>query len=216
MLTGKSEIDRSSVTGLVVWLTIQLAALGMCAARMTFWARAPKATEQLALIVMLAVQIGTSALIFPHLLGTARATLLAVASGWPMALLAAEMSDASWTVLIRSETYVSIWLISLHLWTPALPTQGAKLLATTIAATISLGGPVLWYLQMEFSKGGQQPELDSFPAFGPLSGAISQTFARFNFESWIQLTIIFCVGATAFMGASRNRRSSEFSRQVIH
>jgi hypothetical protein len=216
MLTGKSEIDRSSAAGLVIWLTIQLAALGMCAARTTLWARAPQATEQLALVVMLAVQIGTSALIFPHLLGTARATLLAVASGWPMALLAAQMSDASWAVLFRSEIYVSFWLISLHLWTQALPAPRAKLLATTIAATLSLGGPVLWYLRMEFSNDGQQPGSDSFPAFGPLAGAISQTFARFNFQSWIELTIIFCIGATAFKGAPRILRSSQLSRQVIH
>lgn len=216
MLTVESEIDRSSAAAIVIWLTVQLAALGICAQRAALWARAPQATEQLALIVMLAVQIGTSALIFPHLLGTARATILAVASGWPMALLAAEMSDASCAVLIRSETYVSIWLVSLHLYTRALPTPRAKLLASAVAALISIGGPVLWYLRMEFSIDGPQPGLDSLPAFGPISGAISQTVARINYESWIELATIFCIGALAFKGAPRIFRNSHPSRQVIH
>ena len=217
MLTGKSEIDRCSAAGLVIWLTIQLAALGMC--RAADHVVGPRSSSH-----------GTTGSrgnagradrhfrprFSPTSWAQLRATLLVVASGWPMALLAAQMSDASWAVLFRSEIYVSFWLISLHLWTQALPAPRAKLLATTIAATLSLGGPVLWYLRMEFSNDGQQPGSDSFPAFGPIAGAISQTFARFNFQSWIELTIIFCIGATAFKGAPGILRSSQLSRQVIH
>jgi len=213
---GKREIDRPVAAGLAVWLCIQLAAIGISAARVVLEARAPQATEQLALAVMLATQIGASALIFPHLLGTRGATILAVASGWPMALLAAQLADAPFAVLFRAELYVSIWLISLHLWARALPSSSAKLLGTGIAAMISLGGPVLWYLRMEFSNDSSPPALDSLPAFGPISGAISQTFARFGYESWIELTIIFCTGATALMGAALISASSRFSRQVIH
>jgi hypothetical protein len=216
MLTGKSEIDRSCVAGIVIWLTVQIAALGMCAARVSLWARAPQATEQLSLVLMLAAQVGASALIFPHLLGTRGTTILAVASGWPMALLAAQLADAPFSILVRAELYVSIWLISLHLWTRALPSPSAKLLGTAIAAMISLGGPVLWYLRMEFSIDSSQSTSDSLPAFGPIPSVISQTFPRFRYESWIELAIIFCMGAFAFKGAPRILRWFQFSRQVIH
>jgi hypothetical protein len=216
MPNEESKTGRATAIGMVIWLTIQMAALGLSAGRVALWARAPQATEQLALTIMLATQIGASALIFPHLLGTRRATILAIASAWPMALLAAQLADAPFAILVRGELYVSIWLISLHLWTRALPSSSAKLLGTAIAALVSLGGPVLCYLRMEFSIDGQPPGFDSLPVFGPISGAISQTFARFNFESWIQLAIIFCVGATAFTVAPRILRSPRFSRQVIH
>ncbi len=212
----KREIDRPAAAGLAVWLCVQLAAIAISTARIALWARAPQATEQLALAVMLAAQIGASALIFPHLLGTRGTTILAIASGWPMALLASQLADAPFPTLLRAEFYVSIWLISLHLWTRPLPSPSARLLATAIAAMISLGGPVFWYLRMEFSNDGQQSGFDSFPAFGPLSGAISQTFAEFRFESWIELTIIFFTGVTAFMGAAIISASPRFSRQVIH
>jgi hypothetical protein len=216
MLTGERENDRPAAAGLAVWLSVQLAAIGISAARVTLWARAPQATEQLALVLTLATQIGASALIFPHLLGTRGATALAIASGWPMALLAAQLADAPFSILIRGELYVSIWLISLHLWTRALPSPSAKLLATAIAAMISLGAPVLCYLRMEFSNDFSQSASDPLPAFGPISGVISQNFPRFRFESWIELTIIFCTGAIAFKGATSIPRWFRFSRQVIH
>jgi hypothetical protein len=216
MLTGEREIDRPAATGLAVWLCVQLAAIGISAARIALWARAPQATERLALVLMVASQIGASSLIFPHLLGTRGATILAIASGWPMALLAAQLADAPFSILVRAELYVSIWMISLHFWTRALPSPSAKLLGTAIASTISLGGPVLWYLRMEFSNDSSQYASDSLPAFGPISGVISQTFPRFRFENWIELTIILCIGATAFKGARRIPRWFRFSRQVIH
>jgi hypothetical protein len=217
MLTGKREIDRPAAAGLAVWLSVQLAAIGISAARVALWARAPLATEQLALILMLATQVGASALIFPHLLGTRGATILAVASGWPMALLAAQLADAPFPILLRAELYVTIWLISLHFWNRALPSPSAKLLATAIAAMISLGAPMLWYLRMEFSNDSSQSASDPLAAFGPISGVISQTFPGFHFESWIELTIIFCIGALAFKGAiafrngfdSRDRLSTD-------
>ena len=206
MSIGTSEIRRPTAIAILIWLFIQLFALGICAARAPLWAGAPKATEHSALVLMLAVQIGISALIFPHLLGTTGAAILAIASGWPMAQLSAQMADASFGALMRGEFYVSVWLISLHFWTRALRSQNSKLLGSALAAMISFGGPVLWYLRTEFSDDFIQRDSDSFPAFGPMSGAIFQTFARFNSASWILLGIMTCIGAMAFMGTRRISR----------
>jgi hypothetical protein len=209
---GKSQIDRPTAIGILLWLALQLAALGISAARIPFWARAPQAVEQDALVVMLAIQIGVSALIFPHILGTAGSTMLSIGSAWVMGLLASHLSDAFTTALVRSETYVTVWLLSLHLWNRALPSPGAKLIGAAIAGIITIGGPVLWYLGADFERSTGQFAADSIPNFGPLCGVLSQTFPQPNHGSWLELIIIFTCGALAF---TSNRLASS-SRQVIH
>jgi hypothetical protein len=213
MPTGnrKNELDKPAAIGIVIWLFVQVAALGLCAGRIGLWARAPQATEQSALVVMLAVQVGISSLIFPHLLGTVGSTVLAVASAWPMGQLACYLSDASPGALLRGELYVSIWLLTLHLWTLALPAPAAKLLGMAAVGLIGLGGPVLWYLRTEFRDDRQGS--DFLSTFGPIPGAIAQTFAGFNLQSWLELGLIICCGALTVAGTRLNPRRS---RQVIH
>jgi hypothetical protein len=196
----------------MIWLAMQLAALGVCAARVPLWARAPMAMERSALVVMLAVQVGMSALIFPHLLGTLAGTILVIASAGTLAVLASFLADASPLLAMRGELYVMIWLTSLHVWNRQLIGSAAKMFAAAIAGTFVLGGPVLWYLHAEFS-GSSPLNIESLARFGPMGGAISQTFEPFSYGGWLELGLIFCCGATAeaFRSLLLHR-----SRQVIH
>jgi hypothetical protein len=161
---------------------------------------------------MLAVQIAASALIFPNLLGTLASTTLAVASAWPMAQLASYIADAPATSLIRGELYVSVWLITLHLWNRLLPTPRAKLFGTATGTLITLGGVVVYYLQMEFRLDGAHFDPAIAARFGPLLSSILQTFPRFNPGSWVELGILYCCAAS--INAFRMLQKS--SRQVIH
>jgi hypothetical protein len=208
---GKQELDsthnRTSAIAFIVWLVAQLIAIAIGACHIQLWARAPEATEHLTLAIMLAIQAGTSALIFPHLLGTRTGTILAIASAWPMAELAAQLADAPSNILIRSELYVSFWLIALHFWAQNLPTLNAKIIGPALATLFAIGGPVLWYLRLEFSTTSPQPQLESFALFGPISGVISQTLASPSSAIWVELTCVFCVALLLSMGQARIART---------
>jgi hypothetical protein len=207
------EMNNASAAGIAIWLTMQLAALAIAVGRVALWARAPQDGEQLALPIMIAFQVATSALIFPHLLSNLRATTLAVASAWTMGSLAMFLADAPFTALVRGELYVSVWLIALHIWSRVLPTPGLRLLGTAVTAMLSLGGPVLWYLRNDFHQSGEAFQFQSITSFGPLPAAIFQTFSHVNTGSWLQLIVFSLCGASAFTFPFIKSRSS---RQVIH
>jgi hypothetical protein len=177
------------------------------------WARAPRAGEQLALFVMLAMQIAMSALLFPHLLGNLRSTIPALATALPMAQLAAYLSDAPPTHLVLGELYVWAWMIGLDLWTKMLPTAWSKLLGIGIASMLSLGGPVLWYLRADFGRDGSQLPLWSMSFFGPICGAISQIVPEGSKLGWTIPAIIFAVG---LLGYFLKHTRGEIPQQVIH
>ncbi|MGD0137491.1 MAG: hypothetical protein ABSD28_01330 [Tepidisphaeraceae bacterium] len=213
--SGKQDqtTPGSAAAALVIWLATQLVALGLCACRTMLWARAPRAGEQLALFVMLAMQIAMSALLFPHLLGNLRSTIPALATALPMAQLAAYLSDAPPTHLVLGELYVWAWMIGLDLWTKMLPTAWSKLLGIGIASMLSLGGPVLWYLRADFGRDGSQLPLWSMSFFGPICGAISQIVPEGSKLGWTIPAIIFAVG---LLGYFLKHTRGEIPQQVIH
>ena len=195
-----------------IWLCAQIAALAACADRIVFWARSPAAVEQLALGVMLTAQIGVSALLFPYLLGNKGSTLLAIVTGWPMAQLAAYMADASRRQLLLGELYVSCWVIGLCLFSRLLRSEWAKLIGAALAAMIALGGPLIFYLRLEFAAGGNLSH-DSFSWFGPIDGALSQISPGGCVTAWsIPAAILIVAAALNFAELKRRDRL----RQVIH
>ena len=204
------------VPALVIWLSVQVAVLALCADRVTFWARSPAAAEQLALAAMLCEQIGTSALIFPKLLGSRRSTILAIVTGWPLAQLAAYLSDASPSHAAAGEVYVSAWMIGLSFFSPLVRTESAQLIGAAVAAMIGLGGPVALYLHLEFAAPAAAPS-QSLGWFGPVTGALSQIWAAESragsILAWTWPVGIIAVGA-AVNFSIRKRRDK--SRQVIH
>ncbi len=141
MERSKTGLNSAAIA---IWLLVQLAALAACADRITFWARSPAAGEQLALAVMLCVQIGASAVIFPYLLNGRGSTILAIVTGWPLAQLAAYLSDASLTQAAGGELYVSAWMLGLAFYSPLLRKESAKLIGAALATMVTLGGPLIF------------------------------------------------------------------------
>ena len=162
---------------------------------------------------MLAMQIAMSALLFPHLLGNVRCTILAIVTAWPMAQLAAGLADASARHLVLGELYVWTWMIGLHLWSRRLPTLWPKLLGVAVASMFSLGGPVLWYLRADFGGEQSQMPISSISMFGPICGAISQIIPNGSKLGWtIPATVLASGALVCFLKLTRR----ETSRQVIH
>jgi hypothetical protein len=178
--TGSTEIaapapGASAGWAVGAWLAVQLAALGLCAVRAAFWARAPHATEQLALYAMLAVQVGVSAILFPLLLRNLRWMIFALVTAWPLGELAGFLADVSVRRFAMAELFVSLWLVMLYFWSRLLRTTWMKVFGAAIGAMLCLGGPLLWYLRLEFRAGGGEPQLGELSAFGPITAAISQS-----------------------------------------
>jgi uncharacterized membrane protein len=203
----------ASAAALVTWLGVQLAVIALCAGRLMLWARAPQAGEQLALLVTLAVQIAMSALLFPHLLGNLRSTIPAIVTAWPMAQLAACLSDESASRLILAELYVSTWMIGLFLCLQLLERPWSKLLAICAASMLSLGGPVLWYLRADFGPDQSQMSFGSMSMFGPICGAISQIIPEGSKLGWTIPASVFTVG---LLGCFLKRRRRKISRPLVH
>jgi hypothetical protein len=198
----------------VIWLAVQLVALGLFAERAALWSRAPRASEELALTGMLAMQIGASSLLFPHLLGSWRSTLLAVVTSVVMAQLAAELNEISTKALIFAQIYVISWLIVLSFLSRTLVTGWSRLFASAVVTMLSLGGPILWYLRADFSAEVSAAHLSStLISFGPLAGAISQTRPDHPIGAWLFVAIIFVAGG---IHRARKRARKKISRQVIH
>jgi len=189
---------------MLAWLGVQLAALAISAMRIQLWARSPRAAEQLGLIVMLATQTAIASLLFPILLQNIRSTIVAIAVAWPMAELASFLADASTHRFVSGEIYVSIWLVTLHLFTRTITASRGKLLATALAGMLSLGGPLLWYLRMEFGEpGASSPHMG---LFGPICGVISLSVGVDSPSiTWSMLAILFASAGAIFF-VKRKRR----------
>jgi hypothetical protein len=65
-----------------------------------------------------------------------------------------------------------------------------------VAAMISLGGPVLWYLRSEFANGGRM-DSGSFAMFGPIMGAFSLIIPGSPNRGWEMMGIVLATGVIA-------------------
>ena len=166
---------RSPFGPLGLWLMVQLLALGVSAAHIPFFAKSfPQPAELLASGVMLVIQIGAAALLFPYLLRDRRAAAMVVAASWPFTVLAAFLTgQAEHRILWGMTAYVTSWLVALAIWRSALRSGRAQSVGVAIATLVAFGGPLLWYLRAEY---GVQPSAFNWMElsnWGPIMGALS-------------------------------------------
>jgi hypothetical protein len=211
-MSGHIE-NRRGAAAFAAWLALQLIALGICTYRVRFWARAPSTVEQSALVVMLALQIATSSMLFPYLLSSVRLAILSLVTAWPLGQLAAYLSDTTLGALVCGESYVCVWLAALFLWTRTLRNDASRRLAAAIATLFCLGGPVLFYLRMDFGNEPQFIPDHGIAAFGPVMGAVSQTFPDRPIVAWITPTL-FLIATALIRWQTRAQKQS--SRHIIH
>lgn len=157
---------------LYAWLGIQLAALAMAAFRVRLSIAMPAAAEQSALALMLITQVAAASLLFPLLLRSRLHTILTIATAWPMGLLACFLTDAPVDRFIAAQALVTLWIVVLALWNWAVPR--AQALGAAVAAMISLGGPLLWYLRAEFVRESAHVHWPRDALLGPVMAALSQ------------------------------------------
>lgn len=158
---------------LAVWLAIQLAALALAAARVPLAARYPDTGERLALDVVLVAQIAASSLLFPWILRDWTTATLSIALCWPVLALAVWLSGLPPARLPGAAGYATLWLLSLSAWRAALRSHKSQMIAAAVASAWAVGGPLLWYLRVEFT-GSASDWAPPTTWFGPVAGALHQ------------------------------------------
>jgi hypothetical protein len=157
---------------MIVWIAIQIAALAASAFRVRLAPEMDGATEHAALAVMLVTQVGASSLLSATLLRDFRSTSIAIATAWPVALLAAVLADVGLRQFFVAETYVTVWLAGLFFWNSALPRYKAQISAA--ATLFSFGGVLLWYLHAEFTTESTGIDWNRDGRWGSIMGGLSQ------------------------------------------
>ena len=150
-----SAAEQDSPTGpftgpVLLWLLVQLAALSVAALRFPLAAKYPQPAELLATHVMLATQVAAGALLFPYILGDWRTAAGVITAAWPFAATASVLSAIPLHTTAAAEAYVSIWLFGLALWCSALRGPRLQSYGVAVAAALTVGGALLWYLAREF------------------------------------------------------------------
>lgn len=170
---------------LLVWLLIQLAALMLAAFRVPLAAQYPQPAEFQAVRLMLAAQFVALALLHPWLLRTWATALAVLCTGWVMLNLAALLSAWTLTDVLPVGIFLSIWTVDFALL-GRIRRPRWQLAITAIASAYVIGGPLLWYLQLEFASPARSvPSL----AFGPLLLALS-TPRHLPPPAWIEAAAI--------------------------
>jgi hypothetical protein len=184
-----------SVISMTIWLLVQIGALALAAFRWQLAITMPRATEQSALAMMLIAQVSCASLLFPFIMRNCKLVIISVVSAWPMAQLAAMLAEVPPPRWIYAEAFVSFWLITLAVWTWALPKP--RIFLTAIAAMFTLGGPILWYLRSEFTTSNFQVDWRRDIFFTPIFGALSQIFLTNPTPlAWLTPAFLFVLAIT--------------------
>jgi hypothetical protein len=172
---------------LLLWMALQLLALGLSAARVPLFARFPNPIERQAILQMLVMQIAASALLFPALLRSWRSLVLAAAGAWPMLALANLLGGEPPFCAANATLYLTVWLTTLTLWNRTLTNDHQRAIAVAIASLWSIGGPLFLYLHIEAAgaSGLWPPESKSLfwaVAAGPMWAQVDRLWGG----RWVQ------------------------------
>ena len=147
----EERFGSPAVGAIAVWLLIQLTTLGLGAARVPLWYGAPDPAERVAAAQMLAVQLITSALLFPWLMRNLATSACVILVSAPFAQLAGMLAQTEPSRLARAWAYAAIWMSALAAWAGALRSSRERLAGVAVAVVLTIGVPVLRYLRFEFS-----------------------------------------------------------------
>lgn len=138
-----------STAALAVWLSIQLLVLVASATGLRWSANSVVPGDLDAFRVMLVAQVTLASLFSQVLCSTPTKAILSALLTWPFIAAAAYLSATHASIMVLSGLYLTGWI-----WTLGLLHQIRAPLPTTLPAFVALlvlGGPLLAYLQVEFS-----------------------------------------------------------------
>lgn len=170
--SSDASISIGTTLSLLLWLAIQISALGLAAGRVPLWGRAAQVTELWAVEYLIIAQIAGSALTFPWLMGSWRSTAVVISTVWPFLFLAALFSPMPIGSIVCVGAYITAWLLALAILLPPLSSTEARLTAIAIAGLWAAGGPIFTFLHLEYAAG--EPHSGRFGTLmrGPIEAGI--------------------------------------------
>lgn len=195
----------SHLPPLLLWLALQLLVLLLPVFQIRLSDDFPRPAERLAIQEMLLLQTTAAGLLFPCLLPTLATTLILIAAAWPFILLAGILSSTPPLPLLFAGAYLSTWLLLLGLWQQILSSPKQRLTACALATALTLGGPLLGYLQAEFRL--IEP---SHPALlGPLPALFSLLQPTpVSPQPWLPLALALLATAALALALAHRRRNA--------
>ena len=179
----------------------------MVASRFPLWAKYPRTPETLTLHALLVAQFVTSSLLLPNLVNGISATLAAVATGWPFALVAAGLSSVPVSSAAWAESFVSLWLVVLWLWRAVLTRPRAQAAAVAITTCLAVSGPLYRYLLTDF---GADPASNPDLSLSPLTGSLSMLAPESRAPHSFVPLLLISVPAAVIAAVRLRRRRRDF------
>jgi len=203
-----SHTSDATVAPLLVLLAIQLAALAMGAARIPLAARWPATDAPLALDEMFVVQVIAASMLFPVLATSFRATALIVASSLPFAFLAGALSGAQIAHIAFGSGVTTAWIIGLALLGVHGRVPGVRAAIMIVAISMSLGLPLLSYLNREFGV-DESAGLWWLIPLSPTAAALSAAHGAHGGAMWVSPGFALLVGGALSVISWRGDRSRD-------
>jgi hypothetical protein len=191
---------------ILIWILIQLIALGLGAMGIPLWPNHPVPRESLSIQEMTIIQIAVVAMVFPLVLANFWTAVAVIAMVWPFQQFAGLLSNTPQKYLILSGSYVSLWMSGLWLLGGMIRSTANQLAVICVAQCIAIGGVILWYLHLESSRGNAGKS----EMFGPVLGVISiVNGTKISWIGWTEAAIplLLGVGCGVFR-QSRQRRNA--------
>ncbi|HWE53235.1 MAG TPA: hypothetical protein VG273_25815 [Bryobacteraceae bacterium] len=160
----KQDETRIYAAPIIAWLLVQIAALALAAFKVPLAAQYPQPGEFQAVRLVLAAQFCALAILFPWLFRTGSSALAVLAAAWVMLWCAAALSAWSLVEILPAGAFLTAWVGVLAVF-GRLKAAKWRLIVAALSAAYVIGGPLLWYLQAEFTS---VPLHDPSAAFGPL------------------------------------------------
>ncbi len=205
-IDAASDANRRQPSGpLLIWLAIQLLALGIGAARVKLWARAPLPGEQFSIDVMFVMQIVAASLLFPFVTRDLLTTITIASTSLPFIALAGLLSGTSSGRLMLAALYLILWLLGLAMLAQASMQPFARIASSCGLVLLSIGIPILVYLNREFSTSRSESwGTPLSPTLGVLAvlGKLSQSG-----WSWVSPIGAFSIGFVVKLARQRMRDS---------
>lgn len=197
-----SQAKTCAACALAVWLSGQVAALGLGSGGVAMSARWPLPGSSMALHVMLAGQMILASLIFPWLLRDGRAAAVAIASAWPMLILSAIVAEQPSASSLAAGAMLTLWLTTLAIWSSILRFNHSQSIGALLVTLIVVGDAAVTYLSREFTPRALSA--------GPLSGVMHQIDNPWsNVQGWMGILAVLLAGLIAtFLRRCSSRRAS--------
>jgi hypothetical protein len=171
-LEATGGLPLSPTAPLLLWLAVQMLALGTSVFQVPLSDQYPRPAERMALHQVLVAQVVASSLFFPWLFRNAVGGVFITTSAWPFIQMAASLSATSWENTIAAGVYVTLWLSLLSVWGTALKTKRARHAVGASASAMALLGPILWYLGAEYGATGREERHRLLSLISPVVGVL--------------------------------------------